>query len=62
MRNKLKILFLGHSLGGALASIAAGELVGVQKVPSNRVIMINFGQPRVGNAEYVQAYDKLVCI
>lgn len=52
--------YLGHSLGGALAQIAAGELVGVHKVPSNNVLMMNFGQPRVGNNEYVEAYEKLV--
>ncbi|KAI6183054.1 Class 3 lipase protein [Aphelenchoides bicaudatus] len=55
-----KVWVTGHSLGGALAQIAAGELVGVQKVPSDRVVMINFGQPRVGNKEYVEVYEKLV--
>jgi hypothetical protein len=57
-----KVWVTGHSLGGALASIAAGELVEIQKIPSDRVITMTFGQPRVGNAEYVEAYNKLVSI
>ncbi|KAI6199069.1 Lipase domain containing protein [Aphelenchoides besseyi] len=55
-----KIWITGHSLGAALASIAGGELVGIEKVHSERIVMINFGQPRVGDIVYALAYEKLV--
>jgi hypothetical protein len=45
------VLFTGHSLGGALASLAAVD----QAVnTTRRVSLITFGQPRVGNLEWSQ--------
>ncbi|KAI6225515.1 Lipase domain containing protein [Aphelenchoides fujianensis] len=55
-----RVFVTGHSLGGGLAAIAAGELVGVERVAAERVVMLNFGQPRVGDREYALRYEKLL--
>ena len=50
------ILTTGHSLGAALAAIAAIELK--QFFPQTKVRVHNFGQPRVGNkklADYMSS-------
>lgn len=44
--NPQRIHFVGHSLGGALASIAASEYAGIHKKPS---YLYTFGAPRVGS-------------
>ena len=41
-----RILVTGHSLGGALATLAATEL---RQTYGGSVNLINFGSPRVGN-------------
>ncbi|GJQ12718.1 hypothetical protein GpartN1_g4509.t1 [Galdieria partita] len=52
------LYFTGHSLGGALATLAAGEVA--YRHPSWQIQMYNFGSPRVGNAEFVNIYNQLV--
>lgn len=44
--NPQRAHFVGHSLGGALASIAASEYAGIHKKPS---YLYTFGAPRVGS-------------
>lgn len=51
---------LGHSLGGALASIAAVELIAQGDVSADRVKLYTFGQPRTGDKTYAEIHDKLV--
>lgn len=53
-RPELKVLVTGHSLGGALAEIAAMEFVS-NHIPVESVI--TFGKPRVGNHEWASLYD-----
>jgi predicted lipase len=43
------ILTTGHSLGAAIAAIAAIELKSI--FPSTKVVIHNYGQPRLGNVE-----------
>ncbi|CAD5227661.1 unnamed protein product [Bursaphelenchus xylophilus] len=50
----------GHSLGAALASVSAGELVKLKGVPSAKLKLITFGEPRTGNAQYARNFEKLV--
>lgn len=56
----LKVSFTGHSLGGALASLAAIRTVldGVRN--SNQIKLITFGQPRTGDTTYAFNHDRLV--
>jgi hypothetical protein len=52
-----RIIVTGHSLGGALASIASVYLANmVQK----NVYCVSFGSPRVGNREFVDLFRKSV--
>eukprot|EP00210_Caulerpa_lentillifera_P002840 g2714.t1 len=55
------VVLTGHSLGGALATIAAFEVANRWHHGTRpRVAMINFGSPRVGNEAFVENYAKTV--
>ncbi|KAK4535599.1 hypothetical protein CDCA_CDCA05G1624 [Cyanidium caldarium] len=54
-----ELYFTGHSLGGAMATLAALDTA--QRVsPSVRVRMYNFGSPRVGNAVFARTFNQHV--
>jgi len=57
------LVIIGHSLGGALATIAATEmyfdLQSSSSVPAN-LIVYTYGSPRVGNIIYAGLYNQLV--
>lgn len=55
LRGKLfsKIYVTGHSLGGALATVAADRLRRMDWLPT----VCTFGAPRVGNANFAAQYD-----
>uniref|UniRef100_A0AC34FCF5 Fungal lipase-like domain-containing protein n=1 Tax=Panagrolaimus sp. ES5 TaxID=591445 RepID=A0AC34FCF5_9BILA len=50
----------GHSLGAALASITAGSLSKLGYISAEKLVLVSFGQPRVGNIDYANAIDSLV--
>ena len=50
----------GHSLGGALASICALDLVLSGITTPEKIMLYTMGQPRVGDSEYAKAFDKYV--
>ena len=52
----------GHSLGGALASLAAYDVARALKAWPQRthVLCYTFGSPRVGNHAFADAYTCLV--
>jgi len=50
----------GHSLGGALASIASSEMIALGKISADRVKLFTFGQPRTGDVNYAAAHEKIV--
>ncbi|EFO97779.1 hypothetical protein CRE_15925 [Caenorhabditis remanei] len=50
----------GHSLGGAMASLAASYLRFNQLVSMEQLLLVTFGQPRTGNLTYAQSVDTLV--
>ena len=54
------VVFTGHSLGGALATLAA--VTAAETFPERRknITMYSFGSPRVGNKLFAEAYDALV--
>lgn len=51
----------GHSLGSGMASLTASYLVKAGYFPSEKVKVVTTGQSRVGDLNYAQAHDKLVC-
>jgi hypothetical protein len=53
----LHIIFTGHSLGGALSTLAA---IYTQRLFNHRVSMYNFGSPRVGNHAFNRVYNQSV--
>lgn len=50
-----KVVFTGHSLGGALSSIAS--LDATFTVPAIQVAHVSFGSPRVGNRPWSKLYN-----
>ncbi|CAI5451065.1 unnamed protein product [Caenorhabditis angaria] len=54
------VTFTGHSLGGALASLAAARTAKQQYRNGNQIQVYTFGQPRVGHIEYARNFDQLV--
>jgi len=61
--SKYTLVITGHSLGGALATIASVDIFNYfknkyQKVPGN-FIMVNFGAPMVGNKDFANMYNGL---
>ncbi|KAF8376491.1 hypothetical protein PRIPAC_82920, partial [Pristionchus pacificus] len=55
-----KLSLTGHSLGGALAALAALRIVATGFRSSSDVRLYTFGEPRVGNAELARNMDKFV--
>jgi predicted lipase len=53
-----KVIFTGHSLGGALATLAA-PLFG-EAYPTKSIECLTFGTPRVGDAKFVEWFNAKV--
>ena len=58
---QVHVITCGHSLGGAVASLAAHDIVTQCKLPSQNVSCYTFGAPRVGNHAFAAEYERLVC-
>jgi triacylglycerol lipase len=56
--NKQSVWFCGHSLGGALATLAVAEYIGNAKGSINGLYTI--GQPRVGDSKFAEHFDGAV--
>ena len=52
------VLVGGHSLGGALATLAVPDLE--RKLPGGAPLFYSFGSPRVGDNGFVQGFNKLL--
>lgn len=57
---KQKVIVTGHSLGGALATLAAYDLELHASVPAHKLECYTFGAPRVGNYPFAYDYDQRV--
>ena len=57
------VLLCGHSLGGALATLAAMDLREAcgAALPPSALTVVTFGSPRVGSAALARHYDACVC-
>jgi triacylglycerol lipase len=59
MTERGKPLFItGHSLGGALATLAACDIASNR--PGTDVVVYTFGSPRVGDPKFVRTYNRIV--
>ncbi len=56
-KKDITLFVTGHSLGAALATIAACDLAHIDNFP---VVMYNFASPKVGNQEFVDFFVKSV--
>jgi hypothetical protein len=54
-----QLVFTGHSLGGALATMAAVDFNDLVPGYGDRISLYTFGQPRVGNKNWAQYVDSL---
>ena len=61
-RHPLQVYLTGHSLGGALATLAAYDVARALEACPQRthVLCYSFGSPRVGNHAFAHAYMHLV--
>ncbi|CAD5223964.1 unnamed protein product [Bursaphelenchus okinawaensis] len=50
----------GHSLGGALATLASADLVGTGRFNAYNSLHYNFGSPRVGDEHFAKIFEKLL--
>ena len=55
-----KIWVTGHSLGGAMASMASAWLRYYNVASRDKIVSYTFGMPRVGNYDYALQHDQLV--
>ena len=55
-----KIWVTGHSLGGAMASLASAWLRYNNVASRDKIVSYTFGMPRVGNYDYALQHDQLV--
>ena len=53
-----KIIFTGHSLGGAMSMQAATDAVLSKWIDPKKTAIYTFGQPRVGNYIFAQILEK----
>ena len=54
-----QIIFTGHSLGGAIATLISYYYAD-EKISSNEPVLITFGQPRVGDLNFAKDYMRLI--
>uniref|UniRef100_A0AC34FD86 Fungal lipase-like domain-containing protein n=1 Tax=Panagrolaimus sp. ES5 TaxID=591445 RepID=A0AC34FD86_9BILA len=51
---------VGHSLGGAMASLAAATIVSTKILPSKNVFLYTFGEPKTGDKNFANAVNAIV--
>uniref|UniRef100_A0AC34RLW5 Fungal lipase-like domain-containing protein n=1 Tax=Panagrolaimus sp. JU765 TaxID=591449 RepID=A0AC34RLW5_9BILA len=50
----------GHSLGAALASVAAAKIAFLNYFPPEKMLLMTFGQPRTGTIQYAKFVDSKI--
>ncbi|RCN30529.1 triacylglycerol lipase [Ancylostoma caninum] len=60
MYSNYTVTFTGHSLGGALAAVAAARTVAEGLRPGHQLTVYTFGEPRVGNVDFAASFDELI--
>uniref|UniRef100_A0AC34GVK0 Fungal lipase-like domain-containing protein n=1 Tax=Panagrolaimus sp. ES5 TaxID=591445 RepID=A0AC34GVK0_9BILA len=52
-------IFVGHSIGGAMASLAAATVISSGVFTVDKISLFTFGQPRTGDKTFANAYNAL---
>uniref|UniRef100_A0A0N5BV79 Lipase_3 domain-containing protein n=1 Tax=Strongyloides papillosus TaxID=174720 RepID=A0A0N5BV79_STREA len=55
-----KVILVGHSLGGALATLTAAKLVSEGHKTSQQIFLYTYGAPRVGNPDFAKHFDEKI--
>lgn len=55
-----RLYFVGHSLGGALATLCAADFAAFHTEYVNNIACLSYGSPKVGNTGFARRYNKLV--
>ncbi|XP_053403188.1 lipase ZK262.3-like [Mercenaria mercenaria] len=55
-----RVVVTGHSLGGAIASIASAHLSFDNVIDKDKTTLYTFGMPRTGDRSYAKNHDRLV--
>uniref|UniRef100_A0A915LKV3 Fungal lipase-like domain-containing protein n=1 Tax=Meloidogyne javanica TaxID=6303 RepID=A0A915LKV3_MELJA len=53
-----EVWITGHSLGGALAAIAAAKLIQSKEIGPDKIKLVTFGQPRTGDSGFAAGMNK----
>uniref|UniRef100_A0A915NX08 Fungal lipase-like domain-containing protein n=1 Tax=Meloidogyne floridensis TaxID=298350 RepID=A0A915NX08_9BILA len=53
-----EVWITGHSLGGALAAIAAAKLIQSKEIGPDKIKLVTFGQPRTGDSGFAAGMSK----
>ncbi|KAJ9055833.1 hypothetical protein DSO57_1039123 [Entomophthora muscae] len=53
-----KVAFIGHSLGGAFASLALTKAQAILNIDWKRLELYTYGQPRTGNTNFARWYNR----
>lgn len=57
----MQVYCTGHSLGGAVASLAAFDIARELNVSTQRIKLYTFGCPRLGNKAFVREFHEVCC-
>jgi predicted lipase len=57
----MQVYCTGHSLGGAVASLAAFDIARELNISPQRIKLYTFGCPRLGNRAFVDEFNKVCC-
>ncbi|KAJ1364084.1 hypothetical protein KIN20_024091 [Parelaphostrongylus tenuis] len=55
-----ELWIVGHSLGGAIASLAASYIEKMKVFDGDRIKLVTFGQPRTGDVDFAKAHGKQI--
>jgi Lipase (class 3) len=55
-----EIFAIGHSLGGALASLSAVKMYRDEELPSGQVKVVSFSSPKIGSHDFITRAEELV--
>jgi predicted lipase len=53
-----RVICIGHSLGGALATLSALDIT--FSIPGKEVHLYTYGSPKVGNADFADVFNKII--